>query len=145
MGSRRLYHVALQALAEKLWRQSGHRCGICAVPMLRSDLPSAHIDHVIPWSLGGTDDLENLRVAHPGCNIRRGNDLTWHERHPKVNVSCVECGVTFMGLRGVSRYCTPAHQNAAAVKRFRDLRKTPKLTPDTLPPSPESPASAGGV
>ncbi len=123
MSTRRLYHVALQALAEKLWRAGGHRCGICTVPMLRSELPTTHIDHVIPWSLGGIDDLENLRVAHDICNIRRGNDLTWHERHPKIEVPCMECGEPFMGLRGVSRYCKAAHQNAAAARRHRERRR----------------------
>lgn len=31
------------------------------------------IDHVIPWSKGGTDDLDNLRAAHWRCNVSRGN------------------------------------------------------------------------
>lgn len=29
-------------------------------------------DHLIPWSLGGTDDLANLAAAHSNCNSRRG-------------------------------------------------------------------------
>jgi 5-methylcytosine-specific restriction endonuclease McrA len=31
------------------------------------------LDHVIPRSLGGTDELGNLRPAHRACNARRGN------------------------------------------------------------------------
>ena len=31
------------------------------------------IDHVVPQSAGGTDDLENLALACRNCNERRGN------------------------------------------------------------------------
>lgn len=30
------------------------------------------VDHVLPQALGGTDELENLRAAHPNCNRRAG-------------------------------------------------------------------------
>lgn len=32
-------------------------------------------DHLIPWSLGGTNDLANLRPACKTCNSRRGNRI----------------------------------------------------------------------
>lgn len=35
----------------------------------RSFSPS--VDHVVPVSLGGSDDDDNLRAAHYGCNARR--------------------------------------------------------------------------
>ncbi|WP_130866647.1 HNH endonuclease [Acidipropionibacterium timonense] len=31
------------------------------------------IDHLIPRSHGGTDDLDNLRLCHARCNSSRGN------------------------------------------------------------------------
>jgi len=31
------------------------------------------VDHVLPRSLGGSDDLANLRPAHRRCNLSRGN------------------------------------------------------------------------
>lgn len=34
---------------------------------------SATFDHLIPVSSGGTDDPANLKLAHLGCNSRRGN------------------------------------------------------------------------
>lgn len=33
----------------------------------------ATVDHVIPRSLGGSDDLSNLRLAHWSCNRAKGN------------------------------------------------------------------------
>ena len=43
---------------------------------------SPSIDHVVPVSLGGTDDLTNLRLTHLACNVRRGNRLD--EETPNV-------------------------------------------------------------
>lgn len=34
---------------------------------------SASIDHVIPISKGGTDTRDNIKLAHYGCNSRKGN------------------------------------------------------------------------
>lgn len=33
---------------------------------------TASIDHLVPQSWGGTDEHENLRLAHQGCNSHRG-------------------------------------------------------------------------
>ena len=52
-------------------------CGICgnAIDMSARypDPKSRSVDHIIPRSLGGGDELENLRIAHLSCNSRRGN------------------------------------------------------------------------
>mgnify|MGYP006268504591 CR=1 FL=1 len=34
-----------------------------------------HVEHVIPLSKGGTDTLENVRIAHAKCNIDKGIKL----------------------------------------------------------------------
>ena len=39
-------------------------------PLLLTDRT---IDHVIPWSLGGTNFIDNLVLACSDCNQRRGN------------------------------------------------------------------------
>lgn len=57
----------------------GPVCHLCRQP-IQGGLPPRHprrpsVDHVIPRSLGGTDDLDNLRPAHYGCNAKRGNRL----------------------------------------------------------------------
>ena len=31
------------------------------------------IDHVVPLSKGGTHTMDNVRLAHRGCNTRKGN------------------------------------------------------------------------
>lgn len=58
----------------------GDKCAICnhRVDLTlksgpRGDRRGPSIDHVIPRSQGGSDDLANLRLAHWGCNQARGN------------------------------------------------------------------------
>ncbi len=51
--------------------RDGENCWLCGrfvAPRKRS------LDHVIPKSKGGTNDIGNLRLAHKSCNGRRGND-----------------------------------------------------------------------
>jgi 5-methylcytosine-specific restriction endonuclease McrA len=33
------------------------------------------VDHILPRSLGGSDDMVNLQLAHNNCNMRKGNRL----------------------------------------------------------------------
>ena len=87
-----LYRLAIELREIKqamFWRRElvaylidrdGDRCGICAKrvdPDIRSGPRGSDmgpsIDHVIPRSRGGEDELENLRLTHWGCNRKRGN------------------------------------------------------------------------
>lgn len=63
-----------------LRERDGDKCQICRRD-IRFDLPSGpkgdtrgpSIDHIVPRSKGGDDDLANLRLTHWGCNRSRGN------------------------------------------------------------------------
>ena len=50
-------------------------CALCGDPIdytLRyPDLMCFVVDHIIPWSLGGTDDLANKQAAHNTCNRQK--------------------------------------------------------------------------
>lgn len=35
-----------------------------------------HVEHIVPRSLGGSDDLDNLAWACPGCNLTKANRVT---------------------------------------------------------------------
>ncbi len=50
--------------------RDGYVCGLCGGAVEPADV---HIDHIVPWSLGGRDELTNLQVAHSKCNLRKGN------------------------------------------------------------------------
>lgn len=55
-----------------IWNKGGRQCWICRK---YCSLPNASRDHVIPISLGGTNSIKNLRLAHKACNAARGNQI----------------------------------------------------------------------
>lgn len=51
------------------------------------------MDHIVPWSAGGTDTVDNLRVLCGPCNERRSNRVSrgdFHRQLPLTN-RCVRC------------------------------------------------------
>lgn len=61
----------------EIYARDAFVCGICDVPVDKAahwnDDAAATLDHIIPKSLGGSDEPTNLRCAHRICNSRRGN------------------------------------------------------------------------
>jgi 5-methylcytosine-specific restriction endonuclease McrA len=55
-------------------RQLPIPCSLCGGPIthLGHDRWSLTFDHIVPVSLGGTNELSNLRAAHKHCNSSRG-------------------------------------------------------------------------
>ena len=65
---------------ETLW--VGH-CLICNGPVCFDALTGegATIEHILPRSLGGTNDLSNLGIAHRRCNGEKGRHWDPRRRH----------------------------------------------------------------
>jgi hypothetical protein len=63
-------------------------CGLCGRPVdesvPRSQRTGATIDHVVPVSLGGTDEPRNVRLAHRTCNSARGASLAPRSEWPPL-------------------------------------------------------------
>lgn len=52
-----------------VYYRDGARCQIC-----KTERPRPwHLDHIVPWSFGGPDTTENLRLLCETCNMRRSN------------------------------------------------------------------------
>ena len=69
-----------QRLFHALVDRDGDKCGICHRKVnlklksgTRGSRRGPSVDHIIPRSQGGSDDLVNLRLTHWGCNQKRGN------------------------------------------------------------------------
>lgn len=45
-------------------------CGICNVPIAENEVCT--IDHIIALSQGGTNEFQNLQLAHEKCNALKG-------------------------------------------------------------------------
>lgn len=63
--------------ADVLIQRDGNICHLCNteidLSLARNSRFGATIDHIIPLSKGGLDVLDNLKLAHWICNIRKGN------------------------------------------------------------------------
>ena len=56
-------------LASVVCRVAAEYCPLCGGTVEPEDL---HLDHIRPWSKGGSDFPSNLQVTHGLCNIRKG-------------------------------------------------------------------------
>jgi 5-methylcytosine-specific restriction endonuclease McrA len=70
--------------AALVYERDDFTCWICDEPVdltVKAPHPrSATLDHIIPRSLGGTNDPDNLGTAHFICNCRRGASMTLRDR-----------------------------------------------------------------
>lgn len=57
-------------IRRQLIREHGAICGLCEKPILR--MKDATIDHIVPLAKGGTDEYENMQLAHYDCNQEKG-------------------------------------------------------------------------
>lgn len=64
---------------EELVARDGQNCALCGIPVdLTLKWPDGMcgtVDHLIPWSRGGTHDESNLQLAHWSCNLRKNNKI----------------------------------------------------------------------
>lgn len=71
--------VNLRSYVSKLEKLKGTNCNICSLPIDMAlkypDRMSRSVDHIIPRSLGGTEKLENLSLAHFSCNSKKQNKI----------------------------------------------------------------------
>jgi 5-methylcytosine-specific restriction endonuclease McrA len=57
----------------EIFERDGWRCHLCRKPVKqdapRTDPDGATIDHIVPISLGGSDEPSNVATAHYRCNL----------------------------------------------------------------------------
>lgn len=54
-------------LRDSIYARDGYRCLICG------NTRNLQLDHIIPWSFGGTDQQTNLETLCGPCNARKGD------------------------------------------------------------------------
>jgi len=65
--------------AEELAERDGENCALCG-DLVDFTLAWPHkmcatVDHIVPWSRGGTHDEGNLQLAHWSCNLKKNNKV----------------------------------------------------------------------
>jgi 5-methylcytosine-specific restriction endonuclease McrA len=108
-----------------VYARDGWRCQWC----LRSvnEVQSLQLDHLVPWSAGGSDEPDNLRTLCGDCNEFRSNfDIDTVVRRPPLASGCSVCDPDWEDLYGWYRegavYCSFCRRvNVGAV--LRDERR----------------------
>jgi len=57
-----------------LARRQKDRCPACRKPLPDLNTGLHHIDHVVPWILGGDNSPDNLQLLHARCNLVKGHE-----------------------------------------------------------------------
>ena len=74
--TRRIVGRRIRETVLLLAERDGTLCRLCHQPIalqlsgLHAEGPT--LEHLTPIALGGTNDLDNLALAHRACNLRRG-------------------------------------------------------------------------
>ena len=63
------------------------KCGLCKENLFGKEI---NIDHKIPKSLKGSNDLDNLQLTHITCNSLKGNKMTKEELEKMLFVPNIE-------------------------------------------------------
>jgi hypothetical protein len=75
-----------------VFERDGGMCLGCGTPLT---IKTARLDHIVPWSAGGSDASGNLRLLCEPCNGDRSNFRTGLDDHavvrPPVALICVAC------------------------------------------------------
>jgi hypothetical protein len=94
--------------------RAGLRGEYCRMPERHSAL-RFHVEHILPRQHGGTDAAENLALAGPECNLRKGPNLTgidpdtgvitrlFHPRSDRWEDHFVRDGAAISGLTPTGR------------------------------------------
>lgn len=62
-------------LRQSVRTRAAYQCEYCRLPQEFSEL-RFHVEHIIPRQHGGGDGIDNLALACPDCNLRKGPNLT---------------------------------------------------------------------
>jgi HNH endonuclease len=75
-----------------IFERDGGCCPGCGIHLT---IGTAQLDHIVPWSAGGPDTSDNLRLLCEPCNADRSNFRTGLDDHanrrPPVALCCVAC------------------------------------------------------
>ena len=57
----------------KVFQRDNFKCKICGKSPANNSEVILHVDHIIPWSIGGETEIENLQTLCSKCNLGKSN------------------------------------------------------------------------
>lgn len=73
----------------ELWLHQRGLCGVCG--WLMADLNRVEVDHIVPESQGGTDDIDNLQATHGRCNRTKDHPADGMKHGTRYAYQVQEC------------------------------------------------------
>ena len=59
-------------LIQYIVERQNWKCPACAEDIPPLSEHGHHVDHIVPWSLGGGNEPANIQVLHINCNLLKG-------------------------------------------------------------------------
>ncbi len=88
----RISRTKRDKLFQKL-KDNDYRCPLCNAKIYFWKKNTYNIDHIIPKSKGGSNDVENLQYTHTKCNhlkanqdIEQGDFVAFHKMQHELNI-----------------------------------------------------------
>lgn len=103
-------------------RRDNYRCVFCGSSC------RLEVDHIIPWSAGGSDDIDNLRTLCHWCNVDRSNFKVADDNFRRIpnGGECVNCQANLIGEPDViAIYCVTCGAKAPGLP-FNDQPYQPR-------------------
>jgi 5-methylcytosine-specific restriction endonuclease McrA len=124
-----------------VWFRDRGKCELCGSDDYRNRGQAWHLDHITPWSAGGSDKSTNLRVLCEPHNLARSNfqDPTERERRG-VTWWCLNCysepweryGLPDCPQHGTSKACRVVRGVEWALSQgLEDWHDRPEIEPAT--------------
>jgi len=71
--------------------RANFRCQACGVAASDGEDVRLEVDHIVPKSWGGSDDLDNLQVLCAACNTSKSNRYAYDHNHNQLRLPFQEC------------------------------------------------------
>lgn len=85
----------------KIYKRDKYQCQYCGYsPFICNDFRALHIDHLKPWSAGGSNRMDNMVVACAHCNAYAGSKWfnSFYEKKRFINEKIPEIQNAFMQI-----------------------------------------------
>lgn len=109
-----------EGLRELVLARDRYRCKHC------DRAGELQIDHIVPWSAGGSDKTTNLRTLCTPCNQRKSNFRYWESpRELPIGIDCDRCRVQVEGgdwgspVQQAGMWCAACRQSSITSEPWR--------------------------
>lgn len=85
--------IARARIRDALRERDGCHCAYCGVALVEDDpMRGESLDHLVPRSRGGSDDLENLALSCRSCNSQKGTRTAHEFVLSGIGAACADFG-----------------------------------------------------